>query len=324
MKELNRYTRIINEEIAGLEYPETAPCLYEPVKYVLSLGGKRIRPVLALMSGEMFGASTEEVLPAAVALEVFHNFTLLHDDLMDKAEIRRGKPVVHRVWNENAAILSGDAMMILAYREISRMPDRCMKEILSVFTEMALEICEGQQYDMEFEKTPEVAETAYLEMIRLKTAVLLAAALKMGAITAGTSSENTERISRFGENIGLAFQLKDDWLDVYGDPTVFGKNIGGDILNNKKTYLLIKALELAEGAEKRELLSWLEAASPDPERKIKAVTSVYDRLGVGNRCEAAMENYYKNALKELDAVSVSLDRKEPLRLLAARLLNRNI
>ena len=312
----------INSHIAELQFTRTPQGLYAPVTYVLSMGGKRIRPVLMLMACELFGTDYHRAISPAIGLEMFHNFTLLHDDVMDNADVRRGKPAVHKVWNENTAVLSGDAMQILAYMQMSEAPDFCRKEVLDIFSKTALEICEGQQYDMEFESRDDVSEEEYLEMIRLKTAVLLGGALKIGAVIAEAHPSDADRLYRFGENIGLAFQLKDDYLDVYGDPAVFGKKIGGDILNNKKTYMLINALRLAEGKDKEDLLSWIGAKEYDADEKIRCVTDIYTRVGIKELCENKMWEYYKKGTDLLKEINVEPEYIEPLLELSAVLMER--
>ena len=251
------FIAIVQKSIESIAYPQEPAELYNPIRYELSLGGKRIRPVLTLLACELFDGDYRNALDAATGIEIFHNFTLLHDDVMDKADIRRGKPTVHVKWNENTAILSGDAMQIIAFMHMMKTPEKSRKAVCDVFLKTSLEICEGQQYDMEFESRNDVKEEEYLDMIRLKTAVLLGGALKIGALIAGASENDADKIYKFGENIGLAFQLRDDYLDVYGDPEIFGKNIGGDILNNKKTYMLINALRLSEGKDHDELTKWI-------------------------------------------------------------------
>ena len=235
MQTIDKYIEIINNAIASIDYPQSPFGLYAPVKYQLDMGGKRVRPLLTVMACDMFGGDIEEAISPALGLEIFHNFTLLHDDVMDKADIRRGRPTVHKAWNENTAILSGDAMQIIATQKVCEAPLRVLKEVLDLYNKTALEICEGQQFDMEFETREDVTREEYIEMIRLKTAVLIGCALKMGAIIAGATPSQADAMYKFGENIGLAFQLQDDYLDVYGDAETFGKKIGGDILNNKKT-----------------------------------------------------------------------------------------
>ena len=242
---ITELTEKINRHFEELKFTRQPQGLYAPVSYVLSIGGKRIRPLLMLMAYNLYREDVEHIFPQATGIEVYHNYTLLHDDLMDKADRRRGKPTVHKVWNENTAILSGDAMLVLAYQFMAQCPPECLKEVMDLFSQTALEICEGQQLDMDFETRKDVTEAEYMEMIRLKTSVLLSCSLKMGALLAGASPEDAGHLYDFGIHLGLAFQLKDDLLDVYGNPEVFGKNIGGDILCNKKTYLLIKAYEQA-------------------------------------------------------------------------------
>ena len=300
----------INCYISELSYAHEPHTLYAPVEYVLSLGGKRIRPVLMLMAYNLYKDDVSEILSPAVGLETYHNFTLLHDDLMDNADVRRKKPTVHKVWDENTAILSGDTMLVLAYRFVSVCPQFCIKEVLDTFTQAALEVCEGQQYDMEFEHREDVQEAEYLEMIRLKTSVLLAAGLKMGAILANASADDTNNLYSFGLNIGLAFQLKDDLLDVYGDPKVFGKNIGGDILCNKKTFMLINALDKANAEQRKQLEEWIKKETFDPKDKIESVTRIYDEIGVKAICENKMKEYYLKGLENLSAVNVSDEKKQ--------------
>jgi len=315
---------IVNNYISELSYAHTPKSLYDPVEYVLTLGGKRIRPVLMLMAYNLYKENITEILSPAVGLEIYHNFTLLHDDLMDKADMRRNKPTVHKVWDDNTAILSGDTMLILAYRYVSGCSSDSLKDVLDTFTQAALEVCEGQQFDMDFEHRDNVKEEEYLEMIRLKTSVLLAAGLKMGAQLANASAEDAQYLYDFGINIGLAFQLKDDFLDVYGDPKVFGKNIGGDILCNKKTYMLIKALEKADKEQTAALQSWLEKEDFEPKEKIEAVTTLYNQIGVKLVCENKMREYYAKGLESLSLVSVAEENKRELRAVAEHLMYREM
>ena len=254
--------------------------LYEPIEYVLSIGGKRVRPVLTLLAYNLYREDIERVMPQAIALETYHNYTLLHDDLMDNADVRRGKPTVHRKWDANTAILSGDSMLVLAYQRMAQCDEAHLKSVLDLFTETALQIGEGQQYDMEFERRDDVSEEEYIEMIRLKTSVLLACGLKMGALMADAPSGDADNLYRFGECVGLAFQLQDDYLDVYGDPAVFGKEIGGDITLNKKTYMLINALNRANAFQREELTRWISATDFDKQEKIAAVTRLYNEIGI--------------------------------------------
>ena len=312
----------IEREIGRLEFDCPPKSLYEPITYILSLGGKRIRPALVLMAYNLYREDVEKAIRPAIGLEVFHNFTLLHDDLMDQADKRRNKPTVHKVWNANTAILSGDAMLIAAYQLIGETAPEHLKEVLDLFTRTALEICGGQQYDMEFESRMDVSEEEYLEMIRLKTAVLLACSLKTGAILGGASQEDAENLYRFGINIGLAFQLQDDLLDVYGDTRTFGKNIGGDILCNKKTFLLINALRRAEGEQKAQLEHWIARKDFDAAEKIAAVTNIYNVLGLKELSEAKMQTYYAEGMKNLAALSVSEERLAVLKEVTSRLMFR--
>lgn len=297
--------------------------LYRPIDYVISIGGKRIRPCLTLMAYSIFATNHNEVLSAAFGLEVFHNFTLLHDDVMDNADVRRGVATVHKKWDVNTAILSGDAMMIRAYQYIANVPQDKLGASLELFSQTALEVCEGQQYDMEFEQRDDVKIEEYLEMIRLKTAVLLACSLKLGAIVAGASEKDASQLYDFGINLGLAFQLKDDWLDVYGDFEVFGKAIGNDIVCNKKTYLLISAIEKAEGAVFDELMYCLKKGDISNEEKISRVKTVYETLKVRELSEDKMNEYYGQALLALDNVEVGADRKAELKQLASKLMSRD-
>ena len=314
----------INSHIAGLQFTRTPQGLYAPVTYVLSMGGKRIRPVLMLMAYNLYQEDIDRIFNPATGIEVYHNYTLLHDDLMDRADRRRGKETVHKIWGDNAAILSGDAMLVLAYQFMAQCPIEYLGEVLDIFSQTALEICEGQQLDMEFEHRKDVKEEEYLEMICLKTSVLLAASLKIGALLGGASSEDAERLYDFGMNLGVAFQLKDDFLDVYGDAAIFGKNIGGDILCNKKTYMLIKAFEHADKNQLIRLNAWVDAVSFNPEEKIAAVTELYNQIGIKELCEKKMEKYCERAMESLMAVKVADKKKEELKNLMANLMHREV
>ena len=314
----------INAYLEQMPYMRPPKGLYEPIAYELSLGGKRIRPVLMLMAYNIYKKDVERILPQAAGLETYHNHTLLHDDVMDKADMRRNKPTVHNVWNDNTAILSGDAMLILAYRLMAEGLTNRLAEVMHIFTETTMEICEGQQWDMEFEIRMDVKVDEYIEMIRLKTSVLLAAALKIGACLAGAPAEEAQKLYDFGVKMGLAFQLQDDWLDVYGDPKVFGKNIGGDILCNKKTYMLITALEQADEDQRKELERWLTATDFIPAEKISAVTTLYNNIGVGKRCEEMVEAYYSDGLAVLDSIALPEERKQALKDFACSLMNRKV
>lgn len=323
MEKYQKYFDTIESELSKIEYAASPDGLYAPVRYELSLGGKRVRPLLALLACELFGRDCRHALNAAVGLEIFHNFTLLHDDVMDKADVRRGKPTVHKVWDENRAILSGDAMEIIAFRYIARTEAPHTGAVIDWFLKTALEICEGQQFDMEFESRGDVTEEEYIEMIRLKTAVLLGGALKIGAIIGGANETDADLMYRFGESLGLAFQLQDDWLDVYGDPARFGKKIGGDILNNKKTYMLINAQRRADGADAEELSRWLTATQYNPAEKIAAVTALYNRVGAGELCLQQVDSYSRRAIEALQQVGVDDAAKQPLYDLSTTLMKRD-
>ena len=314
----------VNAYLEQMPYGRPPHGLYEPIAYELSLGGKRIRPVLMLMAYNLYKEDVDSILSQAAGLETYHNHTLLHDDVMDKADMRRNKPTVHNVWNENTAILSGDAMLILAYRLMADCPKDKLAEVLGIFTETTMQICEGQQWDMEFETRQDVKVDEYVEMIRLKTSVLLAAALQIGACLAGAPAEDAALLDEFGVKMGLAFQLQDDWLDVYGNPKVFGKNIGGDILCNKKTYMLITALEQANDEQRTSLETWLNAFDYEPAEKIAAVTAIYNEIGVGKRCEEKIEALYAEGLGVLEKVSVSAERKAMLKEFACSLMGRKV
>ena len=314
--------KLVNKYLDNLSYDRKPSSLYEPIRYVLSMGGKRIRPVLMLLSYNMFRENPEEILMPACALETYDNYTLLHDDLMDNADLRRGHETVHRKWDANTAILSGDSMLVLAYQRMAQCDKQKMPEVLSLFTETALEIGEGQQYDMDFEHRNDVTEDEYIEMIRLKTSVLLACAMKIGAILAGASKEDADNLYRFGEQIGLAFQLQDDYLDVYGDTRVFGKAIGGDITSNKKTYMLINALLRANDTQRAELEKWISATEFDREEKIAAVTRLYNEIGIDKLAQEKINFYFEQSRKYLAAVSVAEDRKAEITAYAQRMMKR--
>lgn len=296
--------------------------LYDPINYTLKSGGKRIRPVLTLLACNLFSEDVENAIKPAIGLEIFHNFTLLHDDIMDHADIRRGNPTVHKKWNENTAILSGDAMFIKAYDYFLDCESPNFREILKVFNLTALEVCEGQQYDMEFEDRDNVTEQEYLRMIELKTSVLLAAALKVGALLGGANTKDADLLYEFGRNIGLAFQLQDDYLDVYGDTEVFGKQIGGDIVSNKKTFMLIKAQELAEGENEIRLKNLLISNDIDRDEKVTAVTEIYNSLKIKEIVQKRIQELNEKAFDYLNQVSVLDTKKIELKKLAEKLINR--
>jgi geranylgeranyl diphosphate synthase type II len=313
---------LVNRAIAEKSLPAKPKELYEPFRYILSLGGKRLRPVLTLMACDLFNGSILKALNPALGIEVFHNFTLMHDDIMDKAPLRRGNPTVHSKWNDAVAILSGDVMLVEAYKLIMDVEDKILRQVLDVFNQTAVGVCEGQQIDMNFEQMDGATVKEYLDMIRLKTAVLLGGGMKIGSLVGGASPEYANSLYNFGESLGIAFQLQDDILDVYGDPEKFGKQVGGDILSNKKTFLLINALELAEGIDEEELTFWLGAGDPDPKEKVKAVTAIYNRLGVRQMAEAEMNHYAEKALKSLTDIPAKEEKKQELRYFAEQLLTR--
>lgn len=319
MRTFEEICRTIEEALARLTFDQPPRSLFDPITYILSLGGKRIRPALALMACDLFGGKNEDVLQPALGLEVFHNFTLLHDDLMDEADRRRDKPTVHKLWNPNVAILSGDAMLICAYQLVAKAND---KAILELFSRTALEICAGQQYDMEFESRPDVTEEEYIEMIRLKTAVLLACALKVGAMIGGASAADADALYDYGIHIGLAFQLQDDLLDVYGDPKTFGKNIGGDILCNKKTFLLINALSAASEEQRQVMEDWMARKTYDAQEKIAAFTNLYNELSIRDLTERRIEDYYRMADEDLARLSIAPESLSVLKGTCDRLMKR--
>ena len=312
----------VNEALDNLQYDRKPFSLYEPIKYVLAIGGKRVRPVLMLLAYNLYKDDPLRIMTQAIGLETYHNFTLLHDDLMDNADMRRGHATVHKKWDANRAILSGDTMLLQAFERIEACEVDKVKDVFSTFLITTYEIGEGQQFDVEFETRNDVKEEDYIEMIRLKTSVLLACAVKIGAILAGASKEDQENLYKFGEKIGLAFQLQDDLLDVYGDPKVFGKNIGGDITSNKKTYMLINALNRANDAQRKELQKWIDAKEFDRQEKVAAVTRIYDEIGIRQLCEQKMDDYYNEALKYLAKVNVSEERKTELKAYAAEMMKR--
>ena len=312
----------INDEILKLDWKREPYGLYEPIEYTLAAGGKRVRPQLAMIASQMFGGKEEEVLPVALALEVFHNFTLLHDDVMDKAQVRRGRATVHVKWNENTAILSGDQMIIEAYKLLAEVPADKLAKVLKMFNQMGTEICEGQQYDVDFESQEEVSIEEYLKMIRLKTAVLLANALKMGAYIAGAKDEQQEMLYEFGIHIGLAFQIQDDILDVWGNPETFGKAVGGDISCNKKTFVYLEAKGRL-GDEAMRLEEWYSQVLEDNTEKIAAVKDIFEQLGVRERCEKVVEEYTQVALDILEKLPQNA-ATEQLRKLADKLNARKV
>lgn len=313
----------INAALRDIPYPARPEGLYEPIEYVLSMGGKRLRPTLVLLSYSLYRDDFEQAIPAAIGLETYHNHTLLHDDLMDHADMRRGQPTVHRKWNENTAVLSGDTMLIMAFQLVMQCRTPRQADILQLFARTAREICEGQQYDVNFESRTDVTEAEYIEMIRLKTSVLLACAAKTGALAAGAPDADAEVLYRFAERIGLAFQLQDDYLDVYGDPAVFGKKIGGDILCGKKTFLLINAYQRADAATRAVLLDLLADRQLPAAEKVQAVTDIYNRLGIPQLTLEAINRYYDEAHRLIASLSLPEAQWQPLWLYAQSLLGRN-
>lgn len=322
MKQLTDLQVLISKAVDTLKFPDSPAELYEPISYILALGGKRLRPSLLLMACDLFGGDVDKAIEPALAIEVFHNFTLMHDDIMDKAPLRRGKKTVHEKWNANVAILSGDAMMVEANKLMMKVDDVILRRVMDVFNETATGVCEGQQIDMSFEQRNNVLIDEYLDMIRLKTAVLLGGTLKIGAIIGGATLNDAQLLYNFGVNLGIAFQLQDDILDVYGDPEKFGKQVGGDILSNKKTYLLIKAIELAQDEQADNLNSWLNVEQFDSTEKVIAVTAIYNQLDIRQYAEYAMQTYAEKAFDALDKITLSEDRRQYLRQFADSLLVR--
>ncbi len=312
----------IQHTIGELSFGEKPVELYEPIRYLMKLGGKRMRPLLTLLGYTLYKDDWEKALKPALGVEVFHNFTLMHDDIMDQAPLRRGVPTVHEKWNANIAILSGDVMMVKAYELMIAVDDAHLRKVLNLFNTCAAEVCEGQQLDMNFESTPAVTEEEYLEMIRLKTAVLLGFSLELGSLLAGADEQSQLLLREFGTSVGVGFQLKDDLLDVYGDKAKFGKQVGGDIIANKKTYLLLQAQQKAEGETAKALNSWLSAKNFDKEEKVKAVTAIYDTLHIRSITEQKMNEYFDKGFKALDKINARPQAIEALRRFAEDLINR--
>jgi geranylgeranyl diphosphate synthase type II len=323
MFEQHPYGKLIAEYIQNTEYPKQPADLYDPIKYILSLSGKRIRPLLVLMGAKLFGKENlQEVVPASIAIEYFHNFSLIHDDIMDRAPLRRGKATVHQKWNDNVAILSGDALLVKAYQELGKSPSAHIPDLLNVFNKVALEVCEGQQYDMDFEKKSNVSEDDYLNMIRLKTSVLLGGALQMGAILANADQQQQQLIYDFGVNLGIAFQLQDDYLDVYGNPETFGKQVGGDILCNKKTILRIKTEQLLDEESKEEFQKLIDLDTIEDADKVSRMKNLYAKFEVDKYAEDIKSRYMELAYNKLDSIAVSEAQKAELRMLADTLMHR--
>jgi geranylgeranyl diphosphate synthase type II len=322
MKKLTDLQAIISKAVKQLALPGNPASLYEPISYILSIGGKRMRPALLLMACDLFGGDVEAAIKPALAIEVFHNFTLMHDDIMDNAPLRRGKTTVHERWGINAGILSGDVMLVQAYKLMMHVDDRLLRPVLEIFDNTAIGVCEGQQLDMEFEQRNDVSIEEYLDMIRLKTAVLLGGALKIGALIGGANERDASLLCCFGEHLGIAFQLQDDILDVYGDPEKFGKQVGGDIISNKKTYLLTMASQLANNSQKAELNNWTSLKQFNAIEKVIAVTAIYDSLNVRQHAGKAMQAHTKKAFEALDAIRLPDSHKQYLREFADGLLVR--
>ena len=310
MKAIEQYQITINEFIAANKFSKFPKELYEPLDYIMALGGKRMRPVMVMMACDLMNGKMEEAVHAAMAIETFHNFTLIHDDIMDNAPVRRGKITVHEKWNVNTAILSGDVMLIEAYALLMKYENDLLRSILNIFNKSAIEVCEGQQIDMNFESRMDVGMSEYIHMITLKTAVVLGASLEVGALIAGVSKNQAQHLYEFGKNMGIAFQLRDDYLDLYADPEKFGKQVGGDVIANKKTFMLIKALELAKDNEAIELNKWLQVATFNASEKVEAIKNIFDRLAIPQLLNDAVTHYADLAWKEFAQIEASLEKKE--------------
>ncbi len=324
MHAISYYQDIVTAHFKSLALKQEPKNLYEPIRYILSLGGKKLRPVLTLMSTEVFDADCEKALSAATAVEVFHNFSLVHDDIMDDAPLRRGNETVHEKWNVNTGILSGDAMLILAYQYFEEYEPIIFRKLAKLFSKTALEVCEGQQYDVDFETRDDVTIAEYLKMIECKTAVLVGASMKMGAIVAETSAENANAIYDFGLNLGIAFQLQDDYLDAFGNPETFGKQVGGDIIENKKTYLYLKAMEFATANEKEQLLHLFSIQPSDNSDKINLVKEIFNQTGASEATHKAIQNYTFKAFETLEKMDIGTDKKAILKAFGEKLMSRNV
>jgi len=324
MQSIKKYQELISIHFQELTIREEPKNLYEPIKYIIGLGGKRLRPVLTLMATEVFDADYHKALSAATAIEVFHNFSLIHDDIMDDAPLRRGHETVHEKWDINTGILSGDAMLILAYQYFEAYEPNIFQELAKLFSKTALEVCEGQQYDVDFEQRDNVTIPEYLKMIEYKTAVLVGAAMKMGAIVAETSEENKNLIYDFGLNLGIAFQLQDDYLDAFGNPETFGKQVGGDIIENKKTYLYLKALEFSNDSEKEQLLHLFSIQPTDNSDKISSVKNIFNTTGSSDATQTAIQEYTYKAFDTLKEMNISEYKKALLRSFGEKLMSRNV
>jgi geranylgeranyl diphosphate synthase type II len=324
MQSISNYQDQISSHFKILTLTREPKNLYEPIQYILSLGGKRLRPVLTLMAAEVFDIDSKKALAAATAVEIFHNFSLIHDDIMDDAPLRRGNETVHEKWNINTGILSGDAMLILAYQFFEQYEPKIFQELAKLFSKTALEVCEGQQYDIDFETRDDVTIPQYLKMIEYKTAVLVGAAMKMGAIVAETSEENKNLIYDFGLNLGIAFQLQDDYLDAFGDPETFGKQVGGDIIENKKTYLYLKALEFGNADQKEQLMHLFSIQPSDNTDKIDSVKSIFNETGASESTQKAIQEYTFKAFETLEKMQISSEKKSILKDFGQKLMSRNV
>jgi geranylgeranyl diphosphate synthase type II len=322
MSSIKTYQQWIEQEIKKNKYGKHPATLYEPIRYLMAIGGKRLRPILVLLSYSLYKDDAKSIVPYATAVELFHNFTLMHDDIMDNAPLRRGNVTVHEKWNVNTAILAGDVMQVKVYDMLLPLPAETLKTVITLFNQCATEVCEGQQWDMEFEAMNTVTEAQYIEMIRQKTAVLLGFSLELGAILANASLEDRKALREFGVNIGIGFQLRDDLLDAYADPKKFGKQVGGDIIANKKTYLLIKAIEKAKGATKKELQAQLSLTKFNKSRKVKAVREIYDSLGISSLTEKKINQFFTKAFVALEQLNIDNAKKQNLVLFARDLISR--
>ncbi len=324
MQKIKTYQDLIKDYIASYNFDRNPKSLYNPVDYIINLGGKRLRPVLTLMATDIFGGNPKEALNAALSIEVFHNFTLVHDDIMDDAPLRRGFKTVHEKWDVNTGILSGDAMLIMAYQLFESYPPKIFKPLLEVFSKTALEVCEGQQFDVDFETRNDVSVSEYLKMIEYKTAVLVGAAMKMGAIIAGASVDDQNSIYDFGRYLGIAFQLQDDYLDAFGNPETFGKQVGGDIIENKKTYLYLKALEFSNDPQRSELINWFNSKPEIIESKIQSVKSIFESSGAKSATQQAVKDYTDKAFSVLESLDIADTKKETLKEFGTYLMTRNV
>ncbi|MCF8331006.1 MAG: polyprenyl synthetase family protein [Bacteroidales bacterium] len=323
MNAINKYSEQIDRAIKDIMIPDNPAGLYEPIRYTINSKGKRLRPVITLMGCDLFDGQISRALPAAIGMEIFHNFTLLHDDIMDKSPMRRGQPSVYKKWGINSAILSGDTMFVYANEQICKTDQRYLKQVIDIFNMVARKVCEGQQYDMDFENNQEVSIADYIRMIRLKTAILIAGSLKIGAVIAGASESDQEKIFQFGEFIGIAFQFQDDYLDAFGKEDVVGKKLGNDIITNKKTYLYLKAMEIATGNTRKTLEQTYLSNNEDPEQKVNVVRKIFKQLEIDKLAREEMNKYFHLANKNLEEIGVADERKSDLRNFARKLEDRN-